>query len=57
MECTGVDSFGCLISGMGSSVGGFLDAFGSPASTLIFLLFMVAFVVILGVAFGRVLSR
>ena len=57
MECTGVDSFGCLMSGMGSTVGGFLNSFGTPASTLIFILFMIAVVVIMGVAFGKVLSR
>lgn len=56
MDCAGVDSFGCLMNDMGSWLGGFLNVMGDPAGTIIFIIFIIAFIVLLGLAFKGALS-
>ena len=56
MDCAGVDNFGCLMDEMGSMLGNFLNIFGSPASSILFIVFIVAFVVLLGLMFKGAIS-
>ena len=62
MDCVGANlngtwNFGCSLSQMGGWSGGFFDAFGQPASTLLFLILIVGFVVLVFIAGKTAIQR
>jgi amino acid transporter len=56
MECTGVDSFGCLMSDMGGWTGNFLATFGNPGFAFLFMILMAGFVIIAFIAVKQVIG-
>jgi len=50
MDCQGVDSFGCAMGDLGGYFGGFLDSFGTPASSFIFIILISAFLILIALA-------